>query len=161
MRALLLLATLAAPTLAQEPAAAPPITGELAKFQGFWKPESVEYDGTEQMPKPEQRQLLTLVIKGAEYRMYVLADAAKDEHYRMLTADLTLPAAGQFDIAVKSTKAAEQKKHGIYEFRGDKLMICYADAAKPRPTAFGAAKGSGQFLEIWVKEKKGPGEPAR
>ena len=155
MRTLLLLALFAAPTLAQEPAA-PPVTGELAKFQGFWKPESVEYDGTEQMPKPEQRHLLTMVVKGAEYRMYVLADAAKDEHYRMLTADLTLPAAGQFDLLVKSTKTAEQKKHGIYEFRGDKLMICYADATMPRPTTFGAAKGSGHFLEVWVKEKKEP-----
>ena len=161
MRAAFVLLLLAAPAVAQEPvvpaaATVPaPVTGELKKFQGFWKPESIRYDGVEQMPEAGQRKLMTLVVKGAEYRMYVVADAAKDEHYRLLTADLTLkPDNRTFEITVKTSKTAPQTRHGIYEFRGDKLVMCYADSAKPLPTAFAAEKGAEQFLEVWVKEKK-------
>ena len=161
MRAAFVLVLLAAPAVAQDPvvpaaATAPvPVAGELKKFQGFWKPESVRYDGVEQMPEAGQRKLMTLLIKGAEYRMYVLADAAKDEHYRLLTAELTVkPDNRTFEITVNTSKTAPQKRHGIYEFRGDKLVMCYADAAKPLPAAFAADKGTEQFLEVWAKEKK-------
>ena len=148
------------PTLASAdpPAAAPPaapVAAEVKPFQGFWKPESVQYNGAEQLADPKQRALLTLVVKAADYRVYVAKDAAGDQHLRLLTAELTAdPAAKTFTLTIKEGEKKGAAFHGIYEVAGSKLRLCYGPAAKPRPTAFAALKGTDTFLEVWTPEKR-------
>ena len=136
-------------------AADPPAAGVVTPFDGFWKPESIRYDGEDKVPDAKQRQLLTLVVKGGEYRMYVAKNAAEDQHVRLLTAALAVdPAAKAFELTVTDGQKKGDKFHGIYEAGGGKLKLCYGPAAKPRPTAFDAAKGADVFCEVWAVEKR-------
>ncbi|MGL6097432.1 MAG: hypothetical protein ACRC7O_16745, partial [Fimbriiglobus sp.] len=96
-----------------------------------------------------------LVVKGAEYRVYYIKDAAKDEHFRLFTADITCdPAAGTFELNVKDGQRKGERRHGIYSVSGGSLRLCYGPADKPRPATYAAPKGSGMFNEVWVAEKK-------
>jgi len=136
--------------LAQSPATVP---AELKKMNGYWKCQSVKFDDTEQMPDAKTRNLLTLVIKDAEYRMYYLTDAEKDLHFRLFTADMKIdPKANTFDLLVKDGSKKGERRHGIYEHKENVLKICYGPAEKPRPQKFEATKGSESFLEIWQLE---------
>ena len=149
--AFLLLVTL----LGSAATAQTPMPESLKKLQGFWKPESIQYDGKEQYPDVKQRALLTLVVKDAEYRMYCLSDAAKDEHYRLFTADLKLdPTTKTFELNVKDGQKKGERRHGIYEVTDKQLKLCYGPIEKPRPTKFEAVKDSECFLEVWTPEKK-------
>ena len=141
--------------LASTATAQPPMPEGLKKLQGFWKAESIQYDGKEQIPDAKQRGLLTLVVKDAEYRMYCLSDAAKDEHYRLFTADLKLdPATKTFELNVKDGQKKGERRHGVYEVTDKNLKLCYGPIDKPRPTKFEATKDSEHFLEVWTPEKK-------
>ncbi|MFO0849178.1 MAG: TIGR03067 domain-containing protein [Gemmataceae bacterium] len=135
---------------AQTPAVSP----HLKQLEGHWKPESVQFDGKEQLDA-KAKQALTLWIKDAEYRMFYVSDPAKDLHFRLFTADLALdPATKTFALTVKDGQKKGEKRHGIYEVKGDKLTVCYGPAEKPRPTTFATTAGSECFCEVWVKEKK-------
>jgi hypothetical protein len=46
------------------------------------------------------------------------------------------------------------KRHGIFEFSGDQMKLCYGPAELPRPTNFEAPKGSAVFCEVWERHKK-------
>src|SRR5690242_442274 len=45
---------------------------------GYWKPESIVYDGVEQFSDAASRQAITLVVKDGEYRVYFCKDKEKD-----------------------------------------------------------------------------------
>lgn len=141
------------------PAPAPtpttPAADDLKKFQGFWKPDSLVADGEEKLPDAKQRELLTLVIKESEYRLYVASDPAQDKHMRLLTADFALDAAAKtFELTIKDGAKKGEKRHGIYSLADGKLQVCHGPADKPRPTKFEAAKGSDALLEKWSPEKR-------
>jgi len=163
---LALLTTLAAltagPALAQAPAqspagAAPPIPAELMKLQGHWKCQSIVFDGEEKMGDPKQRDVLTLVAKGSEYRMYCLTDAAKNLHIRLFTGEIALDAAtNTFTLTVTDGREKGKKVHGIYELTKEGFKTCYGPADKPRPVKFEAAKDSGLFVESWKVEAPKP-----
>jgi uncharacterized protein (TIGR03067 family) len=126
---------------------------EMKKWAGYWKPESIIYDGKEQMPDPATRASITLVVKDGEYRMYVLSDPQRKLHLRLFTADLTLdPSAKTFELTVKDGEKKGHKRHGIYELKDGRLKICYGPAEKPRPTQFAAPPGSEYFFETWTPD---------
>lgn len=132
----------------------PSLPEELKKFQGYWKCESLQFDAKEQLPT-EDRTKLTLVVKGAEYRMYNLSDAVKQEYVRLFTADLKFDGDGKnFEMTIKEGHEKSKKVHGIYEWTGPNFRICYGPADKSRPTKFETTVGSGHFLETWKPEKK-------
>ncbi len=126
---------------------------EMKKWAGYWKPQSVVYEGKEQMPDPQSRASITLVVKDGEYRMYVLSDPARKLHLRLFTADLKLdPASKSFELTVKDGEKKGQRRHGIYELKDGQLKICYGPAEKPRPTKFEAPPGSEYFCETWTPD---------
>lgn len=128
---------------------------DAKKLDGKYKPESVQFEGKEQMPDAKTRAMMTLVVKEGEYRMYYLSDAQKDLHVRIFVADLKVEAGAKtFELTVKEGQKKGNKVHGIFEKTGDQLKLCYGPADKPRPTSFTAAVGSGLFSEVWVAEKK-------
>ncbi|HET6573496.1 MAG TPA: TIGR03067 domain-containing protein, partial [Fimbriiglobus sp.] len=127
---------------------AQPLDEEMKKWAGYWKPQSVIYAGQEQMPDPNSRAAITLVVQDGEYRMYVLSDPKRKLHLRLFTADLRLDQASKtFELTVKDGEKKGQKRHGIYEVADGKLRICYGPSEKPRPTKFEAPPGSEYFLE--------------
>lgn len=150
--ALFALAFSAATAAATNPASVPEAVKQL---NGYWKPESVLYEGQEQLPDAKSKELLTLVIKDGDYRMYYASDPAKDLHVRLFTAELRLdPTSKTCEINVKDGNKKGDARHGIYEMTGTQLKICYGPANQARPTKFEAPKGSGYFCETWVAEKK-------
>jgi len=153
-------ALLAGHALAQDPApaAAPAVSDEVKRLKGFWKCESIVFDGAEQMGNPKEREALTLVVKDGEYRMYCLSDPAKNLHVRLFTGAIALDAATKtFTLTVTDGREKGKKVHGIYELTKDGFKTCYAPADKPRPAKFEAAKDSGQFVESWKAEAPKPG----
>jgi uncharacterized protein (TIGR03067 family) len=126
---------------------------EMKKWAGYWKPQSVVFEGKEQMPNPNARASITLAVQDGEYRMYVLSDAKRKLHLRLFTADLRLdPASKVFELTVKDGEKKGQKRHGIYELKDGQLRICYGPGEKPRPTKFEAPPGSEYFLETWTPD---------
>lgn len=126
---------------------------EMKKWAGYWKPQSVISEGQEQMPNPNSRAAITLVVRDGEYRMYVLSDAKRQLHLRLFTADLKLdPASKSFELTVKDGDKKGQKRHGIYEIKDGQLKICYGPGEKPRPSKFEAPPGSECFLETWTPD---------
>lgn len=153
----------AGPVAAQDPAVVPAsavaptgaVAEELKRMQGYWKPQSVVFDAAEQIPDGAARAKLTMVVKDSEFRTYYCQDAAKDVHFRLFTADLTLdPAAHTFELTVRDGQKKGDRRHGIYELSGATMKLCYGPIDKPRPTTFAAPKGSGVFLETWAVEKR-------
>jgi uncharacterized protein (TIGR03067 family) len=126
---------------------------EMKKWAGYWKPQSVIFEGKEQMPDANSRASITLVVKDGEYRMYVLSDPQRKLHLRLFTADLKLdPASKSFELTVKDGDKKGQRRHGIYEHKDGQLKICYGPGEKPRPTKFEAPPGSEYFLETWTPD---------
>ncbi|MGL6073480.1 MAG: TIGR03067 domain-containing protein [Fimbriiglobus sp.] len=145
------IATGQTPTPSATPAT---ISEELKKLQGYWKCAAIQFDGKDQMSAKE-RENLTLVVKDAEYRMYFLSDAKKDEHFRLFTAEVKLEAEPKtMELTVNTGKDKGKKVHGIYELSKEQFRICYGPADKPRPTKFETTKDSGHFLETWKPEKR-------
>ena len=64
---------------------------------------------------------------------------------RAKTSDLLLQAPAEY----KGKTAL-----GIYELEGDTLKLCYSQPGKDRPKEFTAAKGSGQAMSVWKRDKK-------
>jgi|SRR5579883_431834 len=122
---------------------------------GYWKPESVVFDGQEQFPDQAARKAVTLVVRGGEYRVYYCTDEKQDLGYRLVTASIRVnPAEKSVELTVREGERKGQKCHGTYEVKDGKLYLCYGPADKPRPTEFSAPAGSGLFCEVWAPEKK-------
>lgn len=123
---------------------------DSASLNGYWKPESVQYDGKEQCPDAKSREPLTLVIEKSEYRMYYMTDAKEGKAIRLFVADFRMDSASRgFEMEVKDGNKKGLKVHGIYEVSNGTLKVCYGPIDKPRPTKFEAPTGSGQFNEVW------------
>lgn len=124
-------------------------------LSGYWKPVSVLFDGQEQFGDATARKAITLVVKDGEYRVYFCKDPAKDEHVRLVTAELKAdPGEKTLELTVKDGDKKGRRCHGIYQLRDGKLHLCYGPADQPRPTAFAAPAGSQLFCEVWTPEKR-------
>lgn len=147
-----------APTPTPTPTSTPaPLPEHIRKLHGFWKPESVKFDGKEQLADAKTKEMLTLAVINSEYRMYFSPDTDPDKtkrkYTRLFTADLTLdPATKTFELSVTDGQQKGGKRHGIYEHVGNTLHLCYGPASKPRPTKFEATPGSEYFEEVWKFE---------
>ncbi len=150
--------TPAAPAKEEARPLPPPASAETKKLNGFWKCESIVFDGAEQMADPAQRSALLLVVKDSEYILFVVTNPAKDEGMRLVTAHIALDAATKtFSNTIVDGREKGKKVHGIYELADGKFKTCYGPADQPRPTKFAAGQGSGLFFETWKVE---PGKPA-
>jgi uncharacterized protein (TIGR03067 family) len=133
----------------------PASAADVKSWEGHYNPVSIKFDEAEQVIDSDAKARMTLVVKDGEYRMFWQKDKTSELHLRLFTADLKVePATKSFTLTVKDGQKKGQNLHGIYEQTGTELKICYGPADKPRPTTFNAAKGSGCFCEVWVREKK-------
>jgi uncharacterized protein (TIGR03067 family) len=122
--------------------------GDMEKMQGQWTMVSGERDG--QAIPDEFVQSLKRTIKGDRF-------SVKREDETLTAGTFKLDASKTpktIDLKVDEGQAAGQSMHGIYEFQGDTMKICYAGPGKPRPTEFSAKEGSGQTCATWKRAKK-------
>ena len=140
-----------------KPAAAvvPPIVpAALKPWGGVWIPQSIEYDGTQQLDA-DGKEKTRLAVVNNEYRMFWITDFKEMMGRRVSTAELTVDeSAKTFELTIKEGVQKGNKVHGTYEISGETLKLCYGTASRERPKAFAAPKGSGLFNEVWTKEKK-------
>ena len=153
----LIVAPLTAQTTAPVPVPVAPaaeVSPELKAFNGYWKPESVIADGTEQMTSLEAKASIVLRIRDGEYTLFAIKDAKADTGLRLCTAQLAVdPAAKTFVLTVTDGYRKGERMHGIYDLAGPRMRVCYGPESGPRPTTFDAPKGSHLFCETWVSEK--------
>ena len=127
----------------------------VKQLNGYWKPESVIAGGVEQLSTPEAKASIILRIRDGEYTLFTIKDPKSDTGLRLCTAQLTLnPETRGFELMITDGFRKGQRLHGVYDFAGDRLRICYGPAEQPRPTSFDAPKGSERFCETWRKEVK-------
>ena len=70
-----------------------------------------------------------------------------------LDREAPCPHCGQ-PVRRRDEAAHLRRQHGIYEFDGEKMKLCFAGPGKDRPTAYTAEAGPGHTLTVWVREKK-------
>jgi uncharacterized protein (TIGR03067 family) len=137
----------------QDAGASPPaapgddLLQDLERFQGTWATAAMVIDGRT-LPEVALRQRRIIVI---------------DDRYAVVDENRTLrrgafridPAATprRIDFQPADGPAAGLVNHGIYEFSGDLLRICYAPPGAPRPEVFASVMGSGRTL---VTDRKEP-----
>ncbi len=120
---------------------------ELEKFQGDWVIVSYTVDG--KPATPEQLKTLKLTVKGAvstfqrdgqtSHGLYKLDPTHKPKEIDIQINDG--PNKGKMDV-------------GIYQFDGQKLLICLAaPGSKDRPREFVSKTGSGHTLEVWQRAR--------
>lgn len=127
---------------------------------GYWKPESVQFDGKEQLPDAKAREPLVLILAGSEYRMYYTTDAKAGKAIKLFVGDFKAdPTTRQFELEVKDGQRKGMKVHGIYEVNGTQMKMCYGPSDQPRPTKFEAPAGSKLFSEVWSYMNPQPKAP--
>jgi uncharacterized protein (TIGR03067 family) len=125
--------------------------------EGYWKPEKVEFQGKQQLAGQQAKDLMTLIVQGAEYRMYYTTDSAKGLAVRLFTGEFKAdPATKTFEMEVKDGQKKGHKVHGIYEVNKDTLKLCYAPVNEPRPTKFESPADGEVFNEVWTYQKPLP-----
>jgi uncharacterized protein (TIGR03067 family) len=107
-----------------------PNAKELARFEGVWRFDQVDVNGTKQ-PVPSFDTNKMIITKEGRYtiaqgpritRGIVKVDASKTPRH--------------YDVVVNAGSAKEMAFSGIYELTGDQLKICLPLGGKDRPASF-------------------------
>lgn len=122
---------------------------ELAKFDGTWVGVSGIMDGTPLEPEV-CRQYVDVVKGGKVVTTYKGKEVATTATYQLINPGKT---PSQIDAIIESGPLKGQTLKGIYKFEGERLVTCFADSGKDRPTTFESKKGSGNGLQVSQKVK--------
>ena len=128
---------------AQAPAA--PKT-DLDRFQGTWYLVMAMQDG-KSLSEDKVKQT-TIVFKGDTFRFPGSAEYATSKAGTIKLDESKTPK--EMD-AISTEKVMVML--GIYALDEGGYKVCFAPAGKPRPTALGAAAGSGYILQVWARQK--------
>jgi len=142
----LLLAVTAGALLAADEKADP--KKDLARFQGTWTTERLEYNGKDMTEKFK----IKLVFKGDQVSVEGNDEVRKEYARAALKLDpSTTPRL--LDIKVVGGTQKDAVLEGIYELKGDKLTLCVKVIGNERPTKFASAEGSSTALLVLQREK--------
>jgi uncharacterized protein (TIGR03067 family) len=136
---IVLVAGLAAAARADEPAS------ETAKkamdaMQGTWAVLSLSSNG-EDVP-PETIATWQRIVKDTHVVWKDRGDTLLETDIKIDPSKLPMT----LDSTIASGDAKGQTMLAIYELADDVLRVCFAPPGEPRPTAFGAASGSGLLM---------------
>jgi uncharacterized protein (TIGR03067 family) len=119
---------------------------EVARHQGTWNVVSFVRDG-----KPSSKELTDSIVRVVEGDHVVWRREGKSFAGTTFELDLSKDPK-TIDLIPDGGKARGEHVLGVYKWDGDTLVICTADAGKPRPTAFEASAGSGQTLMTFRRQ---------
>jgi len=117
----------------------PTQAANLQPFQGIWKPESIQFDGAEQMDSTT-RDKMRLSIENGEYKLFYVTDAAKGLGRKLASSALTVTGKNSFELAFSDGPRKGEKIRGIFELTQTTLKVCYGPANKAMPTKLEAPK---------------------
>lgn len=126
------------------------VEGELKRFAGTWRFESVQMDG-KAMPEQDFKGN-AIILNGDRF-------TAKVEGRDLNGLYEVDPTATPKTIDVTFGEGEERGRTmlGIYELEGDTYRVCMALSGKTRPTEFTTKPGSDQMLEVLKREKPASG----
>jgi lactoylglutathione lyase len=122
------------------------IEGEIAKWQGKWKPVSIEHDG--KPTSAEKLKVIGLTVEGSKYHFH---NGDLNEHGAYEFHPYQAPKA--LDIVVGDGVDKGKIYLVIYKIEGDRLTICLQNDNKKRPKEFTSAEGTGCVVEQWERVK--------
>jgi uncharacterized protein (TIGR03067 family) len=128
------------------PAGNKAVEKEIAKWQGAWKPVSMQHDG--ELSPPEKLKPIKLTVEGATYH-FQNGDFNERGTYKF-DPDQNPKA---LDIVVGEGPDKGKVYLVIYKVEGDRLTICLESAGKNRPQQFTGKAGTGCVLEEWQRVK--------
>lgn len=111
------------------------ISGELAKFQGSWKPVAIQYSDGRKAPADELRGIRLVVegkrftLTGKDYVINGVISIASTQHPKAI------------DVVVTSESGHETRILGIYEIEGERRRSCFVLSEQIRPKQFTFEKG--------------------
>ncbi len=115
--------------------------GDLARFQGAWKVEELEYDG-QKKPTGDARMVFTdhagRLEVGGNPVMPLTFELIPSQQPKIINLVLKTPG----DVPAQ----------GIYAFDGDVLRICYSMGRTPRPTEFVTHPNAPEILYVLRRE---------
>jgi uncharacterized protein (TIGR03067 family) len=120
---------------------------DLEKLQGTWAFVSVKFAGT--AVSADQARQSSYVIKG---KNLTVLPAGKSLGPIPFQIDTTLKPKA-IDLLRPKVQIGVQPAVGIYELQEDRLLICFAQTGKPRPTAFVSDARIGNTLVICKRVK--------
>jgi uncharacterized protein (TIGR03067 family) len=146
----LLSCVLALPLLLAADKAEDAVKKELAKFEGTWKTESIEYNGKQFEDLAKQ---LRFVFKG-DTGTVEGNDKVADEYAKLKLKVDPSTTTKLVDVTVTAGVQKDAVMEGIYEIKGDELRLCLKVQGKDRPSEFKAPAGSDIALIVLKREKK-------
>ena len=132
-----------APSQPGSGAKAPP-AGDAAAIRGVWLLVMAEQNGVEMGPEAVKGKKYVI---GDDLVMHMTRTRPLDAEYRLDPTRMPKT----IDITFKDRPDVPMR--GIYELKGDELIVCLAVPGQDRPTEFKAPADSGRELFRFKKEK--------
>jgi uncharacterized protein (TIGR03067 family) len=126
------------------------IKKDLAKFEGSWKTESIEYNGKQFDDLAKQ---MRFVFKG-DTASVEGNDRVAEEYAKLKFKIDPSTTTKLVDVTVTAGIQKDAVMEGIYEIKGDELRLCLKVQGSDRPTEFKAPDGSSTALIVLKREKK-------
>lgn len=147
MRCLIALPFLLLAASAADPEKAPTVAEELQRFQGTWQIDSWEEGGKKLAAAEREKRA---VFFGANVFVF-----RRDGKLHQAGAATITPGKSPrtINFAVKEGEGKDSSFHGIYEFEGDTLRICFDPLGQERPEDFKPDAKAG-FTLIALKRPK-------
>jgi erythromycin esterase len=121
-----------------------PVQKELERFQGEWVMAANESNGAK---LPDERlKNYRRIVKGDAYTVTTANDTGTSTFRgRFAIKPQTNP--GEIDVEPEHGEIMQ----GIYQFEGERLIICLAPSGLPRPTRFEAGDGTRATITVWQR----------
>jgi uncharacterized protein (TIGR03067 family) len=113
---------------------------DLEKMQGLWKVTYAEIGGRPATAK----ELKSVTIKIDGKKLTLNEGDKKEEVFLKLDHDATPHSQVEFWRG-KQSEGNKAFWHGIYEFDGSRLKLCWGPANKTRPGGFGSKKAENRY----------------
>ena len=121
-------------------------------MEGTWSAQVLEAGGKTLSAKESEAYRLTMIVKGAGYRIFFEDHALAAGTLRI---DPTRKPKAIDAILNNGPPSSEMRVHsGIYQFQGNDLLLIFAEPGRPRPTQFKTRPGTQEMMILYKRVAK-------